>query len=417
MIDRKTKSTKIKSNFFIEEEFLMEGDANQLVIKTQLDTFNIADKDRYNNKFLELKALGIIKEGEFKDFIWTCKADNYESNIKFTLKKSEELNLAVKFITIRLLEKVTATTANTYVTILQECITLTSTFHQDMIGYFEDNLNNMPNHTLFRAKQICLIFLSFYHIENCSDYLELLDEIKVNKNGIRELPDYKSILIFDKAIHDFISSEAPDYKLKYYPLFLWWKITGIIPLRPKEFRLLSQSCCYKDNNNRYWIKVPRTKLHKNNKVAEVEIVNVLETTESIYNFINEYIRIMKPYQRGKFLISYKAYNSFIEPNYRDAAFKNKRNVEQMELSQVKMLFDKFYDEIVKPRYNYMNMTPLKPGDTRHLAFCNMMFQGLNPLTIARIGGHTDLKSQIALPKSFKYILKELCVYNVRDFTA
>ena len=36
---------------------------------------------------------------------------------------------------------------------------------------------------------------------------------------------------------------------------------------------------------------------------------------------------------------------------------------------------------------------LQPGDTRHLAFCSMMLQGFNPLTIAQMGGHKTLYAQ------------------------
>ena len=33
---------------------------------------------------------------------------------------------------------------------------------------------------------------------------------------------------------------------------------------------------------------------------------------------------------------------------------------------------------------------LQPGDTRHLAFCSMMLQGFNPLTIARYGRTSNI---------------------------
>ena len=45
---------------------------------------------------------------------------------------------------------------------------------------------------------------------------------------------------------------------------------------------------------------------------------------------------------------------------------------------------------------------VKMGDTRHLAFCNMMLQGLNMLSIARIGGHENLQSQVSYSSHLDY---------------
>jgi hypothetical protein len=49
---------------------------------------------------------------------------------------------------------------------------------------------------------------------------------------------------------------------------------------------------------------------------------------------------------------------------------------------------------MEKRYGYPSSDRLTTGDTRHYAFCNMMLQGFNMLSIARIGGHKTLRMQM-----------------------
>ena len=61
---------------------------------------------------------------------------------------------------------------------------------------------------------------------------------------------------------------------------------------------------------------------------------------------------------------------------------------------MKRLIDLFYSEIIEKKYeDYTIKRRLLPGDTRHLAFMSLLLQGLAPIEIAMLGGHTNLISQ------------------------
>jgi len=88
------------------------------------------------------------------------------------------------------------------------------------------------------------------------------------------------------------------------------------------------------------------------------------------------------------------------------AMSLKINPEVFWTHQFRSLLNTFYDEVIKGVYGYKIIDPglsaqnlelsiqrIRPGDTRHFAFCSMMLQGFNPLTIMRIGGHSKIYTQ------------------------
>ena len=207
------------------------------------------------------------------------------------------------------------------------------------------------------------------------------------ENNVRKIPDYKSIIRFDETIKSIILGENKhDIQLKYYPLFLWWIITGIIPMRASEFCELKYDCNFIDKE-RYWIKVSRNKVKQTSTDNQIVRVDVQETNKFIYSFIERYKSMLKSEHKSEYLISWKAYNYFCPNSF--AISKLKTNSEVMKTSSIRNLFKDFYRENI----NDEKVIPLKPGDSRHIAFCNLMLQGHNPIAIARFGGHTRLQSQ------------------------
>ena len=53
----------------------------------------------------------------------------------------------------------------------------------------------------------------------------------------------------------------------------------------------------------------------------------------------------------------------------------------------------FYKRIISNTYKYEVERQLNIGDTRHIAFTSLLLQGVSPIEIAMLGGHTSLSSQ------------------------
>src|SRR5699024_12777022 len=73
---------------------------------------------------------------------------------------------------------------------------------------------------------------------------------------------------------------------------------------------------------------------------------------------------------------------------------------------------------------------IRPNDTRHFAFLNLMTQGYHPVEIARLGGHNSLNSQYHYHQHVEYWvasevmelmlnfkLKENINYNTNDLSS
>lgn|GEM_PF-1366909 len=373
----------------LETIVLKEG-KSRLVIKTNNLIYKLEDLPNYKNKFNQLVKLGKISNNcDFKDITWAC-LNKYGGvhNISFRVNKLK-LNNVLKCFAIVLIERgQTSQSVSDLFSILQTILIKTNCFSQNKIDEFEDFIYDCTDSKISRISSIVPSFLSYYPIDDIDDYECVLDGLSWDTGGIRKLPDYKSILTFDHVITEIILEKKNEEEiLKYFPLFLWWTITSIIPMRPSEFLELEFNCCWKDENERYWLKIPRTKIKQTSIINQIKKVDVLETTQNIYDFIIHYKSLLKPDFQSPYLISWRAYNQFCFNCNENLRKKN--NPEIMLLSSIRLLMDDFY----KTKIADKEIIPLKPGDSRHIAFCNMILQGFNPISIARMGGHKKLISQ------------------------
>jgi len=370
---------------------LKEG-ANQILIANSIERFSTVDLNKWENDFLELKTNGRILQNNFSDFTWILLKDfrKLEGNsiLTFQLSGFPEVNTAMKCFTIYLLKKgMTGQSVATRIKILQKTLVISECLSEAKIEDFEEFVYNQSEYTIRHIAMILPVFCSFYNFKyDIDDYSEVVDGLPYPDDKVRKIPNYKSILKFDEVIKSITLGEGDKHiKLKYYPLFLWWIITGVIPMRASEFLELEYNCCFIDKE-RYWIKIPRSKI-KQTIANRIERVDTLEINEFTYTFIERYKCMLGSEFKSYFLLSWKAYNFFC-PNSQ-CALTAKRNPEIMGLGSISLLFKDFYKQIIKDE----KVIPLKPSDSRHIAFCNLMLQGHNPIAIARFGGHTRLHSQ------------------------
>ncbi|OIK11274.1 site-specific integrase [Bacillus sp. MUM 13] len=259
----------------------------------------------------------------------------------------------------------------------------------------EELIEEIVNLSIFKQKNICSSTLNF--LDYCpylgEEYASLLYSIKPNIEAkARLLPPSKDILIFSKIIEDYFSRELSELEYrKWFPVWLWWNLTTLIPLRPSEFCTIERDCLINNDGN-FYIKLPRHKQRFNNK-RQIQIIDEINIPEELYRKIEAYKQITKTFGRTDTLISYLSITKC----------GNKLNPYMYSLPVFRDHLNDFYEEIVFGEYKVTEITPsgdqlfitkrLLPGDTRHLAFINLNRQGYHPVEIARIGGHSHLQSQ------------------------
>ena len=234
-------------------------------------------------------------------------------------------------------------------------------------------------------------FLTYSELDSFHSYNKPLMNIKKalpKKPVARQLPTGKDVLKLDNCINRYFENGLNTRtRLFFAPILLWWKLTNVIPMRISEFCTIIRECV-SENNGSYKIMLPREKQPASNQ--RVQVVDTLEITKDIFDLFNEYIQLTNPYGESKSLVSYRAIMALADNK---SGRLLKKNFDYLNYGSFNNLLKKFYKEIVYREYNYEVEQEVKPNDTRHFAFCSLLMQGISPIEIARLGGHSTIEAQ------------------------
>ncbi|MEC0247269.1 hypothetical protein P4H65_15890 [Paenibacillus chitinolyticus] len=379
-----------KSEYITDIGFLHFAEASDNVI---FDSQNI---NFYKEAFLEFKSMQSIANNNFEEDEWTLYSNDEQTTITFDIDVYPEIKLLLKcFTVLGLIEGHDHRYTQFRIRHLIEGILSCQGFRghvDEVVVHFERWLMSKPKPTLSKLGPGIQQFLSFSNFTFNDDLQEIANQFTTFQPGIRSLPNFKDTLIFDSIIHYFQKTWTPSEKLIFFPIVLWWRITLVIPMRVSEFCSLEYDCVIADSS-KFFLKIPRKKI-RSKKKNEVDIVDVLEINNDLVELILHYKEITKKFKRTPSLLSYDAYCESPRVKQCYGARQYKRNLETFKPQQLKLLLTYFYDEIVEKKYDYADLERANLMDTRHFAFCNMMLQGFNMLTIARIGGHKSLDAQM-----------------------
>lgn len=398
MININKKATNDICGMFVDE-YLEDGNASgYCVIQTRI-TDEIALSD-CEDMFAELKGKGTIKNEKFSDNVWFCHYDLYEINVSFdfNIDVPQEVILSLKkYMLVKLcIKKNEVTTIQIAFRHIKDMFEKTNVFDLETVSDFKKHISN--NQTVLYLSN-CKEFLQFCTFKEACEFYEKIKNFSIrNSPKSREIPSYDSILKYDCLIRNFIDTGNTGLRMKYCPILIWWMISTIIPLRPSEFVLLKRDCIYKEKD-KYYIHIERIKSRSDRKNYEVPIMTEFQIPEALFEFINDFIDYANEIDNSPYLVSDDFYKGYLKK-------VKKRNKEKITLQKFNILFKKFEKEVVEDIYHYEivalgavekdnQIEKIRLGDTRHLAFMNMLMQGLNPLYIQRIGGHYTLEEQLS----------------------
>lgn len=384
-------NTSIKETLFKEKGFVIS------VVKT--NQFNSNTVAKYKKIFDTYKSEGRLINCLFNDLTWTLVDVNgsmNKSSLDYTKTlKTKECMIALKCLSLDMIDTgYSDTHVSKLVSTVSKALQLTNGFSSKEFKKFTGMFDECSDRKKEDIQGFILKFMSFYSKDEFKEYKTYLEGATIKVRNVRKLPEYEEILEFDYIINDFysnISKDNPLY-LKFYPFLIWWRLTTIIPLRPDEFVDLKYDCIKSDSRGNLIISVPRKK--KNFNKQRIPVINELKISKEMYNIINEYKDLQLEDEKSEYLFSYKTYlrSLYLTSNKKNSSECRRNRVDKIGRSQIETLQDHFYAHVVKGIYK-SDISVIALGDTRHFAFCNMMMQGLNPLSIARIGGHDNINSQ------------------------
>lgn len=265
-------------------------------------------------------------------------------------------------------------------------------------------------------------FLAFYD-RNC--FLSLINTLNDLKQkykyeiGSRDLPNFKDILKFklylDSWIKSALEKNNKEELLRFYPIYIFWQLTMIIPIRPIEF-IKTKKCCLSINEGKFFITFPRFKHHKKGMYRKKITYDMLPIPKQLYKTIEHYINLTSRSEDSEYLIDYKTYRRY---SARATKMSDKYGTSRsFNVGNLSLMINKFYKEIInienKVNFSLEDKTSnmyfsegfvvyplpqntirsiIRPGDLRHLAIINMMMQGYDKVEIERAAGHFTESSQ------------------------
>lgn len=208
-----------------------------------------------------------------------------------------------------------------------------------------------------------------------------------NEKKRRNLAPFLSYFRFSDVMKMFWEHAGEELKVRYFPLWLWWNLTTILPLRPTEFTLIPRDCLFYTEDGRAKLTVRRTKMKKQRDLYTYRIAFDYDLytyliPQQLAEEIGEYIKRTEsmPEQRNRIL------------------FRTEKGTD-FDYGQLAGLLRDFYEEIVPQYYSVVQhgghleekeICRILLGDTRHIAMISLILQGGNPVVCKELAGHEDI---------------------------
>ena len=255
---------------------------------------------------------------------------------------------------------------------------------------FDDFVTYLKSFIVLSMEHHVLITLQAF----LRDIKKLVKELKVNE--VFSLANMK-------ISNDYwVKPLSDEERLFYYPLYLWWQITAVVPLRPREF-LLTQRNCLTEKNGNYYLTLRRNNLKGkdkgvSHKISEDYYLTTYEVPFKLASEILNYLELTKDLSSTQ-LDTLFVTDSHYRKWKRIASTKNRF----LTYSNLNTILKYFFNEIVSQQYGYFvhhinspnqledhEINFIHIGDTRHIAMINLIAEGASPVTAMLLAGHDSV---------------------------
>lgn len=202
---------------------------------------------------------GVIYSGSFESDKWGCTDGYQRLNIQFNMdtllyKRFYEPMLGIDFDTFKDCLK-------TYVMFCMEAgrfvLLSLNNIVRDIRYLIKNDFRELyAANEIIRLKhpnQLIEFFTMLPEAKNEEDFeylMNFLDNVldfvrnNYSDDEARDLASFDSYFLFNDILNDYWKMDIDrEERLFFYPIYLWWKITGVIPLRPRNLSLRQESVC------------------------------------------------------------------------------------------------------------------------------------------------------------------------------
>ncbi|MGF6949008.1 hypothetical protein QF028_001513 [Neobacillus sp. B4I6] len=433
--------------------------------------------DKAKKEFNDFKDKGVILNNSFDDLIWelTNQVDSPTLNFNFSevlyqkqiskykrdMVDFEQLINCVKAFFVFKLISTSIMHLQRILNVLKSVIVSTEYFNPKKTDKISEMINAKKPASTFVPLLELFEFLPINDIDDFKEewefhyehYLEDHSMTKEKKLQRRTLAEFQSYFYFDRLFKDFWKHSATnEEKLYFYPLYLWWKITNVLPQRPREFCLIPYDCINEDDRGEYILSIRRSNL-KGQKGQKKIKTHTIDGDYSLFEYpvsneiallIKDYQQLVEKYGESKFLLSYEAFLSTLPVSNRGAAKANHGDHGDTPIiftrTTLSSILINFYAKVLQKKMglqiiynNRPNLSKekvilgekealLKPseimkinlGDTRHMAIINMVMSDVSPILVRDFTGHEDMNTTFHYFGHLDQLVKCITYYKYQE---
>ena len=358
-------------------------DYSRFLAVDSIDAETISKAKEIFNRYL---SHGIITGGRFEDDEWPVTDEKSRTTIRFSYSDTEYEKHAGNWIGCT--SQCYKEAAKSYVLFHMGAWTLASlrelashlcrTAAADFPG--EDGFGDESSH----IAELLQLIPGFSESRNAA--IECLEDCaalqRIRSGRQRHLLDFTAYFRFHDAMDEYWQGAKPDDRRFYFPLYLWWKLTAVLPLRVTEFLMMPRDCI-RETEKGYMVTIRRTRLKGGNTLMAYRIDSDFE--KKSYPVSSEVAESILWYKEATGKMDAPPIDSlFCYEPYRERHRMSTGEIYSYDC--LKTTKDDFYKNVLAGK----EIPVVNLGDTRHIAMMNLIISGGSPRMCMELAGHANI---------------------------
>jgi len=206
------------------------------------------------------------------------------------------------------------------------------------------------------------------------------------KGRQRILSEFENYFRFNDALEDYWRRAGNNEKLFYFPVYFWWILTAILPLRPTEF-LLTPRHCLKRKNGENILMIRRTALKGGQRKIYYNINGDYRLMN--YGIPDKMAAEIAWYREATMGMSASSLDTLFVQSPHYSYFSRNTPLHSIYYTYQNLSYSlkRFQEEVMKIE---SDDSRINLGDTRHLAMISLIASGGSPVICKELAGHEDV---------------------------
>ena len=336
---------------------------------------------------------GIIRASCFDDNVWILFDEVHTVKLNFNVSEGNE-NIALLDM-IKCSEKMLVKCLKVYIVSLMGKQGLSSL--HDVLKYIKEFIITADIEIVLNRNVSLTHIAEFlkalpYSMTNIDSMIEQIEEASIlaaKHKDKRILAEFKQYFMFNEALNMFWNQASDHDKLFFFPVWLWWELTAILPLRPTEFLLIPRNCL-EHADDKYKITVRRS-ARKGNSYGRRRKTYHIDGDYDLYKYTisDKIANAVEWYISATDNGYHSSVNALfsVTPHWRYLNRSMPSTATYYTYTYISSCLSRFQKEFMDSEGSE---GAIHLGDTRHIAMIGLIISGGSPSICRELAGHDDI---------------------------